>query len=270
MHESRPAMEPAIGDLFSLRGKTALITGASGHLGAAMARGLAEAGARVIVSSRHLEKGETLAAELREFSEGNHFAVEIDHLQESSIQQGFSAALSSAGQIDVMVNNGHAPSAADWRSVTGDEFRQQLENLTGYFLLSRLFRDQIVSRKAVGSLILVGSMYGIVGSYPDVYEGICSPSPVAYQALKGGIVQMTRHLAVYWAKDQVRVNCLSPGPFPGPQVPGELIERLERKCPLERMGSPAELKGPLVFLASAASSYMTGQNLLIDGGWTAW
>ena len=81
---------------------------------------------------------------------------------------------------------------------------------------------------------------------------------------------MTRHLGVYWAKDRVRVNCLSPGPFPGPQAPAEMVERLTAKSPMGRMGSPQDLKGALVFLASNASSYVTGQNLIVDGGWTAW
>jgi NAD(P)-dependent dehydrogenase (short-subunit alcohol dehydrogenase family) len=81
---------------------------------------------------------------------------------------------------------------------------------------------------------------------------------------------MTRHLAVYWAPDNVRVNCLSPGPFPGPQAAPEIVERLKTKSPLGRMGAPAELMGPLLLLASDAGSYMTGQNLIVDGGWTAW
>ena len=81
---------------------------------------------------------------------------------------------------------------------------------------------------------------------------------------------MTRHLAVYWAKDGVRVNCLSPGPFPGSQASSVMVERLSTKSPMGRMGAPSELKGPLVFLASHASSYVTGQNLIVDGGWTAW
>jgi len=83
-------------------------------------------------------------------------------------------------------------------------------------------------------------------------------------------VHLTRHLAVYWAPDGVRVNCLSPGPFPHPQAPPEMVERLKRKSPMGRMGAPHELKGAIVFLASDASSYVTGQNLIVDGGWTAW
>ena len=117
---------------------------------------------------------------------------------------------------------------------------------------------------------MIGSMYGVVGSYPQAYDGVSIASPVAYHALKGGIVHMTRHLAVYWAKDGVRVNCLSPGPFPPPRIPQALVERLSAKSPMGRMGRPEELKGALVFLASPAASYMTGQNLIIDGGWTAW
>lgn len=113
-------------------------------------------------------------------------------------------------------------------------------------------------------------MYGVVGSYPEVYTGICPASPVPYHILKGGIVQLTRHLAVCWAPHNVRVNCLSPGPFPGPQAPAELVERLRAKSPMGRMGRLDELKGAVVFLASNANSYIAGQNLPIDGGWTAW
>ena len=92
-------------------------------------------------------------------------------------------------------------------------------------------------RKSPASIILIGSMYGVVGSYPDVYEGVSIASPVAYQALKGGIIQMARHLAVYWAKDGIRVNCLSPGPFPGQQAPADLVERLKAKSPAGTHGN---------------------------------
>jgi gluconate 5-dehydrogenase len=168
------------------------------------------------------------------------------------------------------VNNGHEGLAADWRTVTGEQFTRQLANATGYFLLARHLRDHAVGRSAPASVILLGSMYGQVGSYPDAYEGVCTASPVAYHVLKGGLIHMTRHLAVYWAKDRVRVNCLSPGPFPPPRVSRALVERLETKSPMGRMGQPHELKGAVVFLASEASSYVTGHNLVVDGGWTAW
>lgn len=117
---------------------------------------------------------------------------------------------------------------------------------------------------------MIGSMYGVVGSYPDAYEDIAPASPVHYHTLKGGIIHMTRHLAVYWAKDQVRVNCLSPGPFPSHKAPREMVERLIEKSPMKRMGLPHELKGAMLLLVSDAGSYITGQNLLVDGGWTSW
>jgi gluconate 5-dehydrogenase len=95
-------------------------------------------------------------------------------------------------------------------------------------------------------------------------------SPVAYHTLKGGIIHLTRHLAIYWAADRVRVNCVSPGPFPSPKANPEMVKRLCTHSPMGRMGLPHELKAAVVFLASDGSSYMTGQNLVIDGGWTAW
>ncbi|WP_437206906.1 SDR family oxidoreductase [Planctomicrobium sp. SH664] len=261
---------PSVQELFSLAGKTALITGATGHLGSAMAQALAEAGARVVVSSRHIEKAQAFANQLPVSPTGPHAAVQIDQTSELSLQRGMEAACEAADGIDILVNNAHQALGSDWTTVTGEQFQQQLANLTGYFLLARAFRDQAVNRQSGGSLIFIGSMYGVVGSYPDAYAGIGAASPVAYHALKGGIVQMTRHLAVYWAEDRIRVNCLSPGPFPSGNAPPEMVERLKAKSPMKRMGTASELKGAVVFLASEAASYVTGQNLVVDGGWTAW
>ncbi|MFV1965318.1 MAG: SDR family oxidoreductase [Pirellulaceae bacterium] len=262
--------EPDVGRLFDLSGKVALITGASGYLGAAMACALAEAGALVVAASRDIQRARQ-AIENLPCRANAHHAVRLNHMDESSLREGFQAALEAAGPIDILVNNGHEAQGNDWTDVRGDQFSQQLENATGYFQLARLVRDLAVQREQPASIIMLGSMYGMVGSYPDAYEGVCPASPVAYHTLKAGIIHMTRHLAVYWAPDRVRVNCLSPGAFPNPaKVPDGLVERLVRKCPMGRMGLPHELKGAVVFLASDASSYMTGQNLVIDGGWTAW
>jgi len=256
-------------ELLSLEGKVALLTGATGHLGSRMAEALAEAGASVIVSSRRVADAWGVVGKLPRAG-GGHHAVEIDHMEEGSIAAGFGEAVKVAGRVDVLINNGHEPVGQDWASVTGEQFNRQLQNLTGYFLLSRLMRDHVVGRRGQGSIVLLGSMYGSVGSYPDVYEGVSVASPAAYHALKGGVIQLTRHLAVYWVKDGVRVNCLSPGAFPSASAPAELVRRLEQRIPMGRIGRAEELMGAIVFLCSDASSYMTGQNLLIDGGWTAW
>ena len=260
----------AVNKLFDLTGKRALITGASGYLGSAMACALAEAGASVVTTSRDIERARKAAASLPCPGGAQHCGVALDQMEADNLDAQFAAAVDLAGPIDILINNGHEGEAADWTNVTPEQFTRQLSNATGYFVLARLLRNHAVERKTAASIVMLGSMYGLVGSYPDAYADVCPASPVAYHALKGGIVHMTRHLGVYWAKDQVRVNCLSPGPFPPDRISRELVDRLSAKSPMGRMGRPEELKGAVVFLASDASSYMTGQNLIIDGGWTAW
>lgn len=262
--------EPTIQQLFDLTGRAALVTGASGYLGRSFATALAEAGAAVVVSSREIEKAERTAAALPSPGGARHCGVVIDQLDEASIAAGFDAAVAHQGRLDILVNNGHAAGKSDWTNVAAEEFNRQLANATGYFLLARRLREHVVQRSGSGSIINIGSMYGVVGSYPDAYAGICAASPVHYHTLKGGIIHMTRHLAAYWARDNVRVNCLSPGPFPSDAAPSAMVERLKTKNPMHRMGQPHELKGALLLLASDAGSYITGQNILVDGGWTAW
>lgn len=257
-------------NLFSLQNRTVLLTGATGYLGSAMAVGLAEAGANVVVSSRRIAQAEAIANELPTVGDAKHYAVEIDHQEVDSLESGFQNALLLAGKLDVLVANGHEATAADWNTVTPEQFTRQMQNATGYFLLARHLHDHVAARAGQGSVIFLGSMYGVVGSYPDAYAGVAAASPVAYHALKGGLIQMTRHLAVYWAKAGMRVNCLSPGPFPSEKAAPAMVENLRTHSPMGRMGRPEELIGPLVFLASDAASYITGQNLLVDGGWTAW
>jgi len=262
--------EPTISELFDLSGKTALVTGATGWLGAALSRALAEAGASIVVSSRSVRKAEAFARELPACGSVRHCGVEMDYIEPVSIERGVADAIGKAGRIDILVNNGYQLSPGDLTNITAEAFDRQLSNATGCFLLARHIRDHAAGRGGGASIIMLGSMYALVGSYPDAYAGVCQASSVAYHTLKGGIVQMTRHLAVYWASDGVRVNTLTPGPFPAPAAPQAMVERLCAKSPMRRMGRPDELKGAVVFLASDASSYMTGQNLIIDGGWTAW
>ncbi len=263
--------ESTIQELFDLSGRVALITGGSGHLGQSLARALAEAGANVVVGSRKRDRAQSVADALPAGCAGaRHYAVELDQLDEQSRELGFDDAVSQAGKLDILVNNGQQGHAMDWSDVTAEAFSQDLQNATGYFMLARQMRNHLVARSAPGAIVMIGSMYGVVGSYPDAYEDVCVASPVQYHTLKGGIIHMTRHLAVYWAKDRVRVNCLSPGPFPGDKAPPEMVSRLIEKSPMRRMGRPQELKGPLLMLACDSGSYITGQNLVVDGGWTAW
>ncbi|MCC7083558.1 MAG: SDR family oxidoreductase [Pirellulales bacterium] len=247
-----------------------MITGASGYLGRRLAAALAEAGANVVVTSREEATAKAVADTLPVMGKARHHGFSLDQLDPDNLAERFAAVAALTGSIDILVNNGNEHCKSDWTNCSAQEFNRQWTNATGYFLLARHVRDHAVAGKKEASIIMLGSMYGMVGSYPDAYEGICAASPVAYHALKGGILQMTRHLAVYWARDHIRVNALSPGPFPSAAASLPMVDRLCTKSPMRRMGQPHELKGAVVFLASDASSYMTGQNLVIDGGWTAW
>ncbi len=261
--------EKTVEKLFDLKGKTCLITGASGYLGGAMARALAEAGGRVVVTSRELDRAVEVAGQLPDPNNVNHLGMVLDHMDVDGLPERFQTIFEKAGCIDVLINNGNEHCANDWTDISGEQFTRMLANATGYFLLSRLVHQQAVNSGQPASIIMLGSMYGLVSSNPDAYRNICPANSVAYQTLKGGILQQTRHLAVNWAENAVRVNSLTPGPFPAESANPEMVERLKGYSPMRRMGYPAELKGAVVFLASEASSYMTGQNLVIDGGWTA-
>jgi NAD(P)-dependent dehydrogenase (short-subunit alcohol dehydrogenase family) len=269
---SNTAQEPTIQEMFNLSGKVALVTGACGWLVQSMNRALAEAGAGVVCAEipKVLEKAREVAAALPVVGGAKHYVTELDYMDPKSVDNCVADAVKQAGRVDVLVNSGYERVTSDWRGVSGEQFTRQLQNATGVFLLCRAFREHVVQRGGKGSIINIGSMYGIVGSYPDAYSDVPMCSPVAYHCLKGGILSMSRHLAVYWVSDGVRVNVLSPGPFPAPNVSPKMVERLSSKSPMKRMGKPHELKGALVFLASDASSYVTGANVVVDGGWMAW
>jgi len=271
VEKEKNASERNVLDLFSLQGKVAIVTGACGWLGSAMSRALAEVGARVVVTSRQAEQAEAFAATL---PGDDHLGLGFDQGETETIPGFVSEVSARMGQIDILVNNAYGGSAPDIETATAADFdRAYHVGVTAYFLLARDVMLHLRARQAPGSIINIASMYGVVASYPSAYEGLPVNSPPNYHGLKGGVVHLTRHLAAYWALYNIRVNALSPGPFPKPEtqtnVPG-FIPRLEEKVPLGRMGRPEELKGAVVLLASEAGSYITGQNLLVDGGWTAW
>ena len=265
------AIERSIRELFSLSGQVAIVTGACGWLGSAMSRALAEAGARVVVTSRQADQAIDFAASLP--GQG-HLGLGFSQSETDSIPGFVVEVIEQMGQIDILVNNAYGATAPDIDTATAEDFdRAYHVGVTAYFLLAREVAHHVRSRGVSGSIINIASMYGVVASYPSAYEGLPVNSPPNYHGLKGGVIHLTRHLAAYWAKDNIRVNAISPGPFPKPEtqsgIPG-FIPRLEEKVPLGRMGRPEELKGAVVLLASQAGSYITGQNLLVDGGWTAW
>jgi NAD(P)-dependent dehydrogenase (short-subunit alcohol dehydrogenase family) len=263
--------EKNVQELLSLQGRVAIVTGAAGWLGSAMSRALAEAGATLVVTSRDGQQAQAFADSL---PGSGHLGMAFEQAQTETIPAFIEEVVARLGRVDVLVNNAYGGTAPDIDTASAEDFDNAFHTgVTAYFLLAREVVHHLRQRKAAGSIINIASMYGVVASYPSAYEDLPVNSPPNYHALKGGVVHLTRHLAAYWAGDNVRVNAISPGPFPKPQTQEEMpefIERLSAKVPLGRMGRPEELKGLVVLLASDAGSYITGQNILVDGGWTAW
>jgi gluconate 5-dehydrogenase len=257
--------------LFGLKEKVAVVTGGAGHLGTAICEALADAGAHVVIASRSLDKCQGLADRLSETSEC--LAIQCDVSDESSIRSTIDQAAARWNRLDILVNNAYSGPNPDIPDMTADDFAVALRNgVTAYFIAAQQSRLHMLTTGG-GSIINVASMYGMVASYPPVYEGIPFNSPANYHAVKGGVIHLTHHLAAYWAKDKIRVNAISPGAFPAPRVQNaspEFMDRLCEKVPMGRIGQPDEMKGATLFLASEASSYVTGHNLVVDGGWTVW
>jgi NAD(P)-dependent dehydrogenase (short-subunit alcohol dehydrogenase family) len=256
-------------ELFDLEGKTALVTGGAGHLGSAISRALAESGASVAVASRNLERCRDLASQLG----GKSISLRLDIGSEASIRETIDAAAAQLGRLDILVNCAYSGPRPDLETATAGEFDEALHlALTSYFVASQQAARHM-RRNGGGSIVQIGSVFGMVGSYPDLFIGTSSNSPPTYHAAKGGLLHLTRYLAVYWAPERIRVNSISPGPFPmleGLQERAEYYQKVCEKIPMKRFGEAWEIKGAALFLCSDASTYVTGHNLVVDGGWTAW
>lgn len=266
-------------NLFDLTDKTAVVTGAGGLIGRALCAALSEAGAIVAVCDIDFNKAVSLSSEIA----NNSFPVELDVTKSESINSANELIISNTGRIDVLINNAAINDIFDSNSSVLEQSSFEnypLElweksfnvNVTGTFLSCKIFGTEM-AKKNYGSIINVASTYGIVGPDQTIYKDkngkqkfYKSPS---YPAGKGAIVNFTRFLAAYWGRKGVRVNTLSPGGvFDGQDE--YFVENYSNKTMLGRMATPDDYKGPAVFLASDSSSYMTGANLVIDGGWTAW
>ena len=256
---------------FSLEGRVALITGASGYLGEAMSEALAEAGAMVYLGGRDIARLEAL--EKRFISAGYRVkALAFDLRDEGKIEDAVHEAGEEAGRLDVLVHNAHRPrSGANHASERADFIEGiELSVVSAHRLLHAAlpYLRQARARGGSPSVIHIASMYGIVSPNPLNYDAPELQNPSFYGASKAALLQFTRHAAVHLAKESIRVNALSPGAFPRPEAPKALVDRLSSQIPLGRVGSPDELKSAILFLASPSSSYLTGANLVVDGGYT--
>jgi len=263
--------------LFNLEGRAAIVTGGAGWLGQSICEALAEMGARVAVVDMDAERLEAYVCSLKD--RGFEAVGKCtDAMDEGCIQKLVDETASEFQRLDILVNCAHRGCHCILDEVSFETMQKGFETASAYTVTAKHAAVQM-RRQGGGSIINVGSMYGSVTGYPAVYEGLFEPNPLNYQACKAAIAQVTRHLAVYYAKDGIRVNTLSPGPVPNPNAGAyaqdvskfdEFVRRLESSTPMGRVGRPEEFKGPIAFLASDASSFVTGQNLLVDGGWTVW
>ncbi|MBX6763914.1 MAG: SDR family oxidoreductase [Rubrobacteraceae bacterium] len=254
-------------DLFRLDGKTALVTGGGRGLGRQMAEALSEAGANVVICSRRMEQLEE-ARRGMEKAGGRVLALACDVTEPEDVERVVSAAFEEFGGVDVLVNNSGATWGAPAVEMPLEKFDHVLRvNVRGTFLMSQAVGRRMIERGSGGVIVNVSSVAGLVGGNPEYMQ------TVGYSSSKGAVISMTRDLATAWARHGIRVNAVAPGWFPTKMSRGlmEMFgERMLADIPMGRFGEPDDIKGVVVFLASPASSYMTGQTVVVDGGATAW
>jgi NAD(P)-dependent dehydrogenase (short-subunit alcohol dehydrogenase family) len=268
-------------DLFDLKGKTAVVTGGVGILGQHFCRGLAEFNASVAVVDLDKEKTAQFATELSNEYGVKAAGISCDVSNPASVREMVSQTIDLFGHIDILHNNAASKSQdlaaffAPFEEYSVDEWRKIMSvNLDGMFLVAQAVGAQMISQGTRGSIIQTASIYGILGSDKRIYEGSFYlgrqiSNPGVYSASKAGVVGLTRYLAAYWGDKGIRVNTLVPGGVESGQN-DMFKQKYSARVPLGRMAQAHELVGALVYLASDASSYVTGQEMVVDGGLSTW
>jgi NAD(P)-dependent dehydrogenase (short-subunit alcohol dehydrogenase family) len=270
--------------LFSLEGKTALLTGASGFLGRTFAETLLTNGARVIAIGRSERLAQEAKAWAHRFGADRVHSLRIDMYDLEAYGRALEQIALQEERIDIIINNAHELGPQTGfnipdGSLESSSFDQWTRNLTGGVYWAVLSTQKIGRRMVEagsGSIINIATMYAIVAPNPQLYEGTTFLNPPGYSASKAALLSFTRYVASYWGPHGIRANAILPGPFSntedaGPNAVGEgdsFLERLKARTCLRRIGRPKELAGAVVFLASDASSFVTGQGIVVDGGWT--
>lgn len=253
-------------DTFRLNGKVAVVSGGAGLFGRQIVEALAEAGAKTFTASRGLEKLGQAADGFRRRGL-DVTALPLDQAEEASVLQLLRRVEELAGGVDVLVNNAVLRPMKDWSDPAGHFARSMEVNATGLFLMTRAFGEHMAAR-GHGSIINVGSIQGVVGPDFTLYEGLDWGTPPDYFFHKGGLIQLTRYAASRLGPRGVRVNAVSPGGFFNNQD-NLFVKRYNARTFLGRMANETDIKGVIVFLASDASAYVTGENIMVDGGYSA-
>lgn len=252
---------------FSLKGKTAVITGGAGLIGKSVSLGLAQAGSKVYIADIDKKSGEKL-----EKQHENLKWIKLDITNAKSVDSCIKSVLKNNKKIDIWINCAY-PRTKDWNTkfedIKYESWKKNVDmHLNGYFLCCQQISKQMKKQKS-GSIINFSSIYGVVGPDFSIYEKTKGTMPAAYSAIKGGIITFSKYLATYLAKYNIRVNVICPGGIFDNQ-PKNFVKKYKEKTPMGRMGKPDDIAGPAIFLASDAASYITGHVLMVDGGWTVW
>ena len=261
-------------ELFRLDGQVAIGTGGAGYFGKPISMALADAGAHVIITSREIARSDAQAERIRA-NGGTAEGLALDQASDDSIREGMERIKARHGRVDILVNNAVTREGmGDLEDLTRAGLAGEMSvNIAGLFMLTQAVVE-LMKTAGSGSIINIGSIQGTVGPHFPVYGDTGMSSPLNYTFEKWGMVGFTKWLANYYGRFGIRANCVSPGGY-GPGVaetPGRepFIENYRRLTPLGRFAEDDDIKGPVVFLASAAAAYVTGHNLLVDGGWTSW
>jgi gluconate 5-dehydrogenase len=271
--------------LFSLEGKTAVLTGASGFLGRTFALALLANGARVVALGRSDRLQSEAANWANQFGADKIAVHQIDMYATEALNGLCDRIAAEEKSLDILINNAHELGASTGfnipeGSLENASMDQWMKNLQGgvYWAVQTTQRLGIrMKEQKSGSIINIATMYATVAPRPQLYEGTTSLNPPGYSASKAALAAFTRYTASFWGREGVRANCISPGPFSNTEDTTEnavhedspFVQRLKGYTVLNRIGRPIELCGALLYLASDASTYVTGQNLIVDGGWTS-
>ncbi len=259
--------------LFNLTGKNILFTAAGSYLGRAMSESLAEYGANVILTSRDTQKVEQMANYFNAKYKGNSIGICLDITNLESVKQSVLNIINTYGSIDVLVNNANFSSTGMLHEMSHEKWINGIDGtINSVFNIIHEVLPYMIKKNS-GNIINISSMYGMVSPDYRVYhdtEIICNPPN--YGAGKAAIIQFTKYIACFYGKYGMRANSISPGAFPDKKIQKnkKFIKNLSEMNPLNRIGYPEDLKSIIVFLASDSSSYITGQNIAVDGGWTSW
>jgi len=261
-------------NLFNVKGKTILITGATGFLGRELALSLAREGAHIYVNSRTSSKCIELVSTIKR-NGGKATVACFDVTKKNEIENFVHK--NSLEIIDVIVNNSYSGSGGNIESSTEHDYIHSYNSSVvasaNIFNILLPFLRKAVQINGYASVINIASMYGLVSPDQRIYDSAEETNPPFYGAAKAALIQWTKYAACEFAKEKIRINCISPGPFPSDiaqKNAPELMNRIIKKVPMERIGTPDELVGPVLFLSSTASSFISGTNLIVDGGWTCW